>query len=130
MRKPHIGPLTSVTIGEERIVYYSRQSLAARVLIRAPHIISAQFALESFGYQQPWHDSSFHVLLVTPPRFSLFHPPFPFLFSRPLKSAVAYLHLLLASVKGTVANSILFATVPFTVANNRWRYSLAQGDQR
>ena len=27
---------------------YSRQSLAARVLIRAPHIISAQFALESF----------------------------------------------------------------------------------
>ena len=44
---------------------------------------------------------------VTPPCFSLSHPPYPFLFSRPLKSAVAYLHLLLASVKGTVANSML-----------------------
>ena len=72
---------------------YSRQSLAARALIRAAHIISAQFALESFGYQQPWHDSSRSPTL-----------PYPFLFSRPLKSAVAYLHLLLVSVKGTVAN--------------------------
>ena len=34
-------------------------------------------------------------------------PPYPFLFSRPLKSAVTFLHLLLASVKGTVANSML-----------------------
>ena len=27
-------------------------------------------------------------------------------------------------------NSILFATVPFTLANMRWRYAPAQGDQR
>ena len=46
-------------------------------------------------------------------------PPYPFLFSRPLKSAVAYLHLLLASVKGTVANSMLFAPVPCSVSINK-----------
>ena len=62
--KGHLSFKAAITVGDILVKLgggkrdYSRQSLAARVLIRAAHIISAQFALESFGYQQPWHDSS------------------------------------------------------------------------
>ena len=57
-------------------------------LIRALHIILAQFALESFVYQQPWHASSFHTLLFSF-RLCAFSspPPLPVPFSRPTHKA-------------------------------------------
>ena len=54
---------------------------------------------------------SFHALLFSPPRFSFSSLPFPVLFSTSnIQSAVAYLHSLLASVKGTAVNSMLLGT--------------------